>query len=144
MKNISISISVIIFILMFLSCGVSNKPKDVAEHFVKASLKMDFKEAKKYATPETAKMLDFVQNIAGKTSHDSSLLKDIKIEMGGEAINGDHAIVKYRKEGDKEEYSLTLEKVDGNWLVSSGMNRLNEGNAEAGEKELPADSDKAN
>lgn len=133
-------------IFFFTYCGVSNNPKDVAEHFINASLKMDFKEAKKYATPETAKMLDFVQNIAGKTSRDSSLLKDLKIEMGEEKIDGNHATVKYRKQGSKDEsrrsfdqrdeYSITLEKINGEWLVSSGMRDLNEGNAEAGEKEM--------
>jgi hypothetical protein len=142
MKVRRVKISSLFLISTFLvCCVVSNNPKDVAEHFIKASIRMDFKDAKKYATPETAKMLDFVQNITAKTKANTSTLKDMKIEMGEESIKGDDATVKYKKEGSSEEYYINLKKIDGKWLVAASTGDLTTGNdTQAGEKDAPADS----
>ncbi len=137
-------LSFVTLILFLLSCGDSNNPKAVAGHFIKASLNMDFKEAKKYATPETAKMLDFVQNIAAKTHQNGSPFKNMKIEIGAETITGDDATVKYKKEGSKEEYDINLKKINGKWLVAVSTGDLSGGSdMQAEEKEAPADSDAA-
>jgi len=126
--------------LVLVACGVSNEPKKVAEHFLKASVAMDFKEAKRYATPETARMLDLIQNITAKTKVNRDKLTDVKIEMGEEIINGDHATVKYKKAGSPEEFSLDLKLIDGRWLVSATGDLKGEEDYEAGESPSAADS----
>ena len=102
---------------------------------------MDFKEAQKYSTPETAKLLDYVQNIVTKTNPNDSTLKKLKIEIGEETINGNDAIVKYKKDDSNKQYVINLRRLNGNWLVSTCMNELEvDSDLQAGEMETPADS----
>lgn len=128
--------ALLFFTTLFICCGVANNPSAVAEHFIKASIAMDFKEARKYASPETVAMLDFVQNIAAKTTQHPGALKDVKVEILGETIDGDNATVKYKKEDGNEVYYLELKKMDGKWLVAMNANNMTgKSDEEAGEME---------
>ena len=142
MKRGRIEINVLFLIVIFFTCCIAaNNPKDVAEHFIKASVNMDFKEAKRYATPETAKMLDLVEGIVGKTRISDSTIKKMKIEIGEETIKGDNATIKYKKDDSNKEYVINLKRINGKWLVAISMDDLNsESDLQAGEKETSPDS----
>ncbi len=129
MKKQLRNLGTLILIGFFMACmGGSDAPKAVAEKFLKASVKMNFDEAKKYATEETGKLLDMMKQMSAMMP-DSLKNKETKITMGEEKIDGDNAVVAYKEEGKEMEQKLSLKKSEGKWLVSiskEGMGGANE------------------
>ena len=102
-------------VLLFILNGcTSNNPESAARSFLEAFNENDFEEARKYATPETGKLIDLMENLAK--------LSDEKMESGefeivDSRIDGDKAYVTYRETDSDGTTELMLKKVDGDWLV---------------------------
>ena len=102
--------------ILFVACGGgSSSPSDVATKFLNHTNKMEFKEAKKYATKGTGEILDLIAGMAGMMG-DQQGPKSFTIT--NETIDGDKATVTYRSEGKEEDETLNLVKEDGKWLVN--------------------------
>ena len=103
MKKILFTFSLLVCLLL-ASCS-GNSPKVVAEKFLKAINKADFKEAKKYCDKETA---EFIGVLEGFSKGEKAKPEDIK--------------------------SFTITKVDGKWLVSINKEQGNKEHGAPGEE----------
>ena len=105
------------FAIAFIaSCGMGGSPKNTAKNFLTAFNERKFEEARKYATPETNKLVDLMENLSKMAqSPDSTIGK--KIEITGEKVEGDVAYVTFREEGAEQDETVKLMKIDGKWLV---------------------------
>ena len=85
MKKILFSLAIVAFAAMtIVSCGGKNDPKTVAKSFLEASIKMDYKTAKKFATPETAKMLEMLESFPNMATDSlKNLAKNCKVVIKG-------------------------------------------------------------
>ena len=63
MRKILLTFSLLLG-LFFVSCSSDNKPKVVAEKFLKAVNKLDFKEAKKYCDKDTQDLLSLMESFS--------------------------------------------------------------------------------
>jgi len=123
MKKILFSLAFVAFAaIAIVSCGGKSDPKSVAIGFLEASIKMDYKTAKKFATPETGKMLEMLESFPNMANDSlKNLAKDCKVIIKGEPkIEGDKcSIVATAIVGDQTKvYNITLEKKDKKWLVN--------------------------
>ncbi len=113
-----------LFVTTIIACGGGDKPKSVAENFLKAFNKMDYETAKKYGSEDTGKLLDMM---SGFSNHMPDSVKQEKsFEMKDEKINGDKATVFYTASGEEGEQSLNLVKVDGKWKVAMSKDSMND------------------
>jgi hypothetical protein len=109
------SLIAILTAVILASCGgSSDSPSQVAEKFLTHINKMEFKEAKKYATKPTGEILDMIAGMAGMMGEQEGP-KSVTIKS--ETIDGDKATVTYRSEGKEEDETLNLLKEDGKWLA---------------------------
>ncbi len=121
-------------VLLTACGGGASSPTQVAEQFLTHTNKMEFKEAKKYATKSTGEILDMIAGMA-KMMGDNKEAKGFKIT--GETIDGDKATVNYRSDDKEADEQLQLIKEDGKWLVHMSKEDLDkEGGAglEGGEE----------
>jgi hypothetical protein len=98
------------------ACKSSNSPGKAAEKFLNAFNERKYDEARKYATPETIKLVDLMENLS-KMSEAEDSVHHPKIEVVDERIEGDTAFVTFRESGSEETEELKLIKTDGKWLV---------------------------
>lgn len=114
------------FVLMALTlfavaCGGGKaSPSDVAEKFLNALNDLNFEEAKKYATDESASMLDMMAGLMNMGGEDMEKPEPKAINITGEEVDGDNATVTYTTkddEGNDVEESIDLTKVEGEWKV---------------------------
>lgn len=110
--------------LLFTSCKRSEKPKDVADHFLSAWSKGDFEEAKNYGTEDSKKLLDMMNNFKLMVE-DSTFEKETKYKITREKIEGDNATVYYKEEGNSGESHLSLVKIYGEWKVNVSKESIN-------------------
>ncbi len=116
MKKISTLLLISFAITLIASCGMGGSPKKTAKKFLTAFNERKFDEARKYATPETNKLVDLMENLTKMAqSPDSTIGK--KIDITGEKIEGDVAYVTFREEGATQDETVKLMKIDGKWLV---------------------------
>jgi hypothetical protein len=116
MKNIIYSLLIAFGTLSLASCGLGSSPKKAANNFLTAFNDRDFDQARKYATPETNKLVDLMENLTNM-AQSTDTIKPGKITVLEERIEGEVAYVTF-KEGDSDEtQELKLKKIDGNWLV---------------------------
>ncbi|HMT28225.1 MAG TPA: DUF4878 domain-containing protein [Bacteroidia bacterium] len=116
MKNTFNKISLFLVSILIISCGMGNSPKKTADKFLTSFNNRDFEEARKYATPETNKLVDLMENLTKMAQPvDSALGK--KIELLDEKVEGDVAYVTFQEEGADQPETLKLKKIDGKWLV---------------------------
>ncbi|MBX2980258.1 MAG: DUF4878 domain-containing protein [Flavobacteriales bacterium] len=125
----------IAFAALMTACGGGGStPSQVAEKFLTHTNKLEFKEAKAYATKSTGDMLDMIAGMAGMMG-DKNEAKSFKIT--GETIDGDKATVTYRSEDKDADESLSLVKEDGKWLVNMSKEDMNkEDGAGAGDMDM--------
>ncbi len=102
--------------LFLLGCTSGNSPEKSAERFLNAFNAKKYDEARKYATPETIKLVDLMENLS-KMSSSVDSIQHKKIEAFDAKIDGDSAMVSFREEGSAETEQLKLKKIDGTWLV---------------------------
>ena len=108
-----LSLSMVILLLMGCS---GNSPEKSAEKFLNAFNEKNYEEARKYATPETIKLVDLMENLS-KMSASADSVSHPKIEVLESKIEGDSAMVTFREKGSDETEELKLKKIDGKWLV---------------------------
>lgn len=130
----------LLFTLLLAACGGgSDSPSDVATKFLNHTNKMEFKEAKKYATKSTGDILDMVGGMAAMMPKEDP--KTFKIL--NETIDGEKATVTYRTDGKEEDETLNLVKEDGKWLVNMSKEDMNkeDGADEGGEMDWNFDEE---
>ena len=116
MKKITNLFLIFSTIALIASCGMGGSPKKTAKNFLTAFNERKFDEARKYATPETNKLVDLMENLSKMAqATDSSIGK--KIDITGEKVEGDVAYVTFREEGASQDETVKLMKIDGKWLV---------------------------
>ncbi|MCW5898436.1 MAG: DUF4878 domain-containing protein [Flavobacteriales bacterium] len=121
-------------VLLTACGGGASTPSDVASKFLDHTNKMEFKEAKKYATKATGEVLDMIGGMAAMMPKEDP--KSFKILS--EKIDGDKATVTYRTDGKEEDETLNLVKEDGKWLVNMSkedMNKEESGDMDFGEED---------
>ena len=64
------TLALLFFSLFIVSCGNSNSPKGVALTFLTNMSKMNYPEAKKFATPQTQQYIDKMGAFGGKMGSD--------------------------------------------------------------------------
>ena len=135
------------FLLCFLfliNFGCSNdQPKDVAQKFLSASARMDYKEAKKYATPATAKLLEMLSAASDLTPDSVKKRMEASFEIVKEYKRNDTlAIVLYHLKNSDTDQTLNVVKRDGKWLVNVSKEEFNSGELEhtAEEEEMETDT----
>lgn len=112
-KIILSSLFVIIVSSIIMSCGGgAGDPKDVAVRFTKALNAMDYKTARDLGTPETAKMIDFIESISSMgmiTDSMKEVSKKLKVDVKDAKIENENATITVTN-GDKGEEALQLVK----------------------------------
>ena len=109
------------FMLSLLACSRTEEPRVVAEKFLEAMQRRDFREAASYGTTETVKLLNLYEKI---TSMNGEVPGEThgRITIVSEDIKGKTATVYFREEGNDAEQRITLKKVkedgQGEWKVA--------------------------
>lgn len=136
-KTFLISVVMLSLTFMIVSCN-NNNPESVADKFVKAFVKYDFDEAKKYVTPESVSMLEIFKTVA--TPEVKEAAKDTKVDfLSIEHTSDSTAVVKFNLlnfvdanpfgNNNGEKFTIIPEgristvhmlKTDGKWLVNAG------------------------
>lgn len=105
-----------LLLITLTACNSGNSPKNAASKFLNAFNEKNYEEARKYATPETIKLVDLMENLS-KMSASTDSVPHNKIEVTEEKIDGDNATVVFNEEGSTDSEEVKLKKVDGKWLV---------------------------
>lgn len=110
-------------IIFFASCHNHSdlSARETAEKFMTAVQFGDFKEARLYASDETAELLKF-QNPAMKRPFQDGF------EVIREEVDGDYAKVFYTEEGEEDEKFIRMKKSGKGWLVIMSKSELRPGN----------------
>jgi len=109
-------------ILSVQACGGVNKddPKSVAEAFLNAIGKMDYKKAMEYSTEDAQQMLSLYESFQDQMSEeDKAQLQELKFTIASVEDSGDDKIVTYTTESDgmSEDQQLILVKETDGWKV---------------------------
>ena len=91
MRKILLTFSLLLGIF-FVSCSSDNKPKVVAEKFLKAINKLDFAEAKKYCDKDSQELLSIMESFSKGEDAEKAKAK---------ASDDDFTITKVEEDGDK-------------------------------------------
>jgi hypothetical protein len=133
---------VCLLVLLFSSCS-KDGPKDVAQKFLSAFARMDFDEAKKYATPATGKLFDMLSAASDLTPDSVKKRMESSFEIVKEYKRSDTlAIVLYHIKNSDTDQTLNVVKRDGKWLVNVSKEEFNSRELEvpAEEEEMEADT----
>lgn len=114
-----------LFMAFFVMSCSNNSPKAVAEKFLTSMENSDFEEAKKYADDSMQQMLGMLSGM-GKELPKGNEKKKVTITKVEE--DGDNAKAFYKVEGEEEEKSIDLKKVDGKWKVTFNKENSNKEN----------------
>jgi hypothetical protein len=109
----------------------------VAQNFLTALAKTDFKNARLYCTPETGKVIDMLESFS--TDMPDSIrqkAKEIKVSIKSVKPNGDKCEVVYTNSEKEEDQILYLEKKDGKWLVNMSKDE----SVEVSNEQIPAEA----
>ena len=91
MRKILLTFSLLLGIF-FVSCSSDNKPKVVAEKFLKAINKLDFAEAKKYCDKDSQELLSIMESFSKGEEAEKAKAN---------ASDDDFTITKVEEDGDK-------------------------------------------
>lgn len=92
-------------------CGGGRSPQVTARSFFELMAEGKLAEAKKFATEDTGKFLDFAASMGSIPKE-----PNFKFQFVSEKIEGDTAVVRF-KDKDGTEEDIDLIKVDGEWKV---------------------------
>jgi Domain of unknown function (DUF4878) len=98
-------LSALPILFLIVSCSYPDSPKLVAEKFLEAFQQHDFKEAAKYGTPETGKLLKQIERIEELEKEEIPLPKG-KIIIVSEETDGKTAIVFFKEMEAGEQVGL--------------------------------------
>ncbi|HLG35334.1 MAG TPA: DUF4878 domain-containing protein [Bacteroidia bacterium] len=125
------------FLTLFIAGCSKDNPKDVAHKFLSASARMEYDEAKKYATPATAKLLEMLSAASDLTPDSVKKRMEASFEIVKEYKRNDTlAIVLYHMKNSDTDQTLNVVKRDGKWLVNVSKEEFN-----SRELELPAEEE---
>lgn len=120
--------------------GNAATPEAAVKGFMEKMAKMDIDGAKKYATKESASVLDMMKmgvEMAKKMGGDKAdsemeKMKNAKIEYGTPKIDGDNATIAVTtiSGDDKETKDIKLKKEDGSWKVAFDKSSMMGGDAD--------------
>jgi Domain of unknown function (DUF4878) len=139
MKRILFALSAIAVITLAACKGGGNAatPEAAVKGFMAKMQVMDIEGAKKYATKESAAVLDMMKmglEMAKKMGGDKSKnefekMKDAKVEYGAPKIDGDNATIAVTTtmDGDADTKDIKLKKEDGSWKVAFDKSSLMDG-----------------
>lgn len=117
--------------LLVAACGGGGPtPSEVTKNFLTALQDLNFEEAKKYATAESASMLDMMAGFAEMGEGQEEKPPQAPVKIVEEKIDGDNATVTYETKNDQGEMvqeQLSLVKVDGTWKVKFDKSSLGAG-----------------
>jgi hypothetical protein len=115
------------YILLLIIAGCSeDSPKDVAQKFLSASARMDYDEAKKYATPATSKLLDMLSVASDLTPDSVKKRMEASFEIVKEYKRNDTlTIVLFHIKNSDTDQTLNVVKRDGKWLVNVSKEEFN-------------------
>ena len=126
MKKILLFTAVIA--LVCVSCKKTASPEEVVKSYYECYFNNDFENIQKYVTPEKKEYYQTIQKILSQTNGEG--LEKIKVEVDNIQLeyNEDKTIAVctcdlVRNENNEsivEQGSLTLKKVDNQWLVDTG------------------------
>ena len=114
-------LSFILILFLFLaSCQLfrskTNTPEYVSKVFLEHIQRLEFEEAKEYATEETKMMLTFFSNITDLVPDSSrNVATEPDVEIHECIIQGETAQCSYIANGKNQ--TIDLIKEDGKWLV---------------------------
>lgn len=114
------TLALLFFSLFIVSCGNSNSPKGVALTFLTNMSKMNYPEAKKFATPQTQQYIDKMSAFGGKMGSDDDYSPIIILR---DSVMDDRAWVLYKTEKNPNEEYLDLLKIEGKWKVNLKMKK---------------------
>ena len=111
--------SPVLYLIIILITGcMSNSPSRIADKFLIAVIESEYKEARKYSTSETCKLIDLLESLNSISStSEFQELGDNGVKIQSESINGDTAWVEFTYSGIDEVEKLELRKIDGKWLA---------------------------
>jgi len=96
--------------LIIVSCSKDEAPRLVAEKFLNAMQVRDFKEASKFGSKQTVKLLKQLERIE-KLNVSDLTDKPGKIHIVSEDIQGSSAIVYFTEEGNELQQKITLKRL---------------------------------
>lgn len=134
------------FLLLFLAGCSKENPKYVAQKFLSASARMEYDEAKKYATPATAKLLDMLSAASDLTPDSVKQRMEASFEIVKEYKRNDTlSIVLYHMKNSDTDQTLNVVKREGKWLVNVSKEEFNSTELEtpAEEEEMEFDTTSA-
>ncbi len=112
--------------LILISCGGGGGdagPAGVAEKFSKAMYDQDIEEAKKYASKESAQMLDMIGGMMSMMPDSAKADQpEFRFEIAKDSIAGDRAWVWEKTEDGGVGEPMELKKEDGEWKVVFSKN----------------------
>ena len=126
------------YLLLSLITGCSkDSPKDVAQKFLSASARMDYDEARKFATPATEKLLEMLSAASELTPDSVKKRMEASFEIVKEYKRNDTlAVVLYHLKNSDTDQTLNVVKRDGKWLVNVSKEEFN-----SRELDIPAEEE---
>ena len=126
------------YLLFLLITGCSkDTPKDVAQKFLSAAARMDYNEAKKYATPATSRLLEMLSAASDLTPDSVKKRMEASFEIVKEYKRNDTlAIVLYHIKNSDTDQTLNVVRREGKWLVNVSKEEFN-----SRELEIPAEEE---
>lgn len=116
-KNLSLVLMTALVAVFMTACGGGTGPEATATSFLNALQDGNFEEAKKYATANSAEVLDMMSTMADP-GEDAEKPEPKKVNITETETEGDNATVTYTIEGAEEEpQTLDLTKEEGEWKV---------------------------
>ncbi len=121
MNKFTYLLGIAAFSLIMFSCSGGSSPKAVAQDFMEALAKQDFKTAKELGTNRTKGFISMLegmmQMMPEKEKKENKSFNDLKdIKWGETKIDNDKAVVYYGN-GEGQQEKVNLKKVDGKWKV---------------------------
>jgi Domain of unknown function (DUF4878) len=123
-------ISITIIVVYLFSCKNNDSavpPNKVFSTFADALTKKDLATAKKYCTPESQQVLDFLEKRmknAPKGSAGMDKFDTSRASFGEAIINGDDAKLPIKDKESGMTIDFPLKKMDGEWKVAFDMKSL--------------------
>lgn len=117
MNSKSLLLLLFSFSILTVSCKKEPSPEQVAQKFLNAFNERKYDEARKYATPETGKLIDVMEKLTENLESQEQPTTPPAIEVLSHTVDGDKATVTFRESETGEEQELSMKLVEGKWLV---------------------------
>ncbi len=153
MKKIVFLLAAVMIGAFTLTSCSGGSPKDTAEKYLTSFYRMEYEDAKKYATEDTKKQLDMMAQFAGMMGDTAKQqAKAAVVNVTDVKEDGNNATVTYTLKPDGKEQvpgtqTLKMVKEKGKWLASwskqdqlNGMGNMGESDPMADPNAMPMDT----